>query len=75
MVFVTLKSLQLFLDIFGLEQFYPLDEVTLFYAIFTRLIPVTEDFFQIPDLQLLQVNRLNIDALLCKMTKKNPLLK
>lgn len=71
MVFVTLKSLQLCLDIFGLEQLYPLDEVTLFYAIVTSLIPVAEDFFQIPDLQLLEVNRLNIDAFLWKMKNKN----
>lgn len=71
-MFVTLKSLQLFLDIFGLEQLYPLDEVTLFYAIVTSLIPVAEDFLQIPDLQLLKVNRLHIDAFLWKM-KKNPI--
>ena len=70
-MFVTLKSLQLCLDIFGLEQLYPLDEVTLFYAIVTSLIPVAEDFFQIPDLQLLEVNRLNIDAFLWKMKNKN----
>ena len=69
-MFVTLKSLQLCLDIFGLEQLYPLDEVTLFYAIVTSLIPVAEDFFQIPDLQLLEVNRLNIDAFLWKMKNK-----
>ena len=55
-------SSQLISDVFRLQLFDPLDEVGLLEAAVAGLVPLVQDLLQVPDLQLLQVDRLDVDG-------------
>lgn len=59
-------DLQLVPDVLGLELLDPLDEVALLEAAVAALVPVGEDLPEVADLQLLQVDVLQVDLLVCK---------
>lgn len=49
------------LHILWLEFLYPFDEISLFYTTVTRLVPIVQNFPKIADLQLLQIDRVEVD--------------
>ena len=55
-------SSQLISDVFRLQLFDPLDEVGLLEAAVAGLVPLVQDLLQVPDLQHLQVDRLDVDG-------------